>query len=552
MWIVVGIFVLLAADPAPEPVSESPPVVRERALSYYLQGRLLEERGAVREALANFYRASVLDPKSASLARRVSETAAQLGDASTALEAADRSLQLEPGNARGLWLRGTALFHLKRLDESLAALDSSVHADSTRPEYARSLARAAEHADRLDLITYACETLLEIDPADADAWFQLASAHVRRGHFGAAEKAVARARDLMPLRPGLYFLRAWIEEGLGRPERAVELYRRHLELHPADMAARIRLVPLLVRLERWDDAYDETRALARARPDDPEMTAMLVDLAFKSGRTAEGNRMLGGLWQRAGDDPRALSGVLSVLARNGRGAEAIAEAGKWAARHPDDVQGALLMAQMRALAGTPADAIPDAERAVEMAPDSMASWVMLGRLHFEAERFPEAVDVWRRAAKQFPDDPGIRLELSFSLERAGDMAAAETAVRDVLARWPDNPSALNSLGYLLADQNRMLDEALDLIRRALEADPDNGAFVDSLGWAYFRLGRLEEARVELERAVYLTGGDPIVREHLGDVYNALRLKEMAHEQYRLSLAADGTNDRVRDKVAETR
>jgi len=177
---------------------------------------------------------------------------------------------------------------------------------------------------------------------------------------------------------------------------------------------------------------------------------------------------------------------------------------------------------------------------------------MLARLQTETGSNADAAQTWRRAIDRFPDDPGLRLELSFSLERAGEMTAAETAVRDVLARWPDNASAQNSLGYLLADQNRRLDEAVTLIRKALASEPDNGAFVDSLGWAYFRLGRLDEARVELERAVYLTGGDPIVREHLGDVYKALRLKEMAHEQYRLSLAADGKNERVRDKVAETR
>jgi Tfp pilus assembly protein PilF len=91
-----------------------------------------------------------------------------------------------------------------------------------------------------------------------------------------------------------------------------------------------------------------------------------------------------------------------------------------------------------------------------------------------------------------------------------------------------------------------------LIRRALEKDPDNGAYLDSLGWAFYRLRRLDEARLYLERAVERTGGDAVVHEHLGDVYKDLRLNDLAREQYRRSLAADSTNARVRAKLSELR
>jgi Tfp pilus assembly protein PilF len=121
-------------------------------------------------------------------------------------------------------------------------------------------------------------------------------------------------------------------------------------------------------------------------------------------------------------------------------------------------------------------------------------------------------------------------------------------VRDVLRREPDNPAALNFLGYLWADHGRHLDQAVEMIARALAQDPDNGAFIDSLGWAYYRQGRLAEARVQLERAARLTHGDAVVLEHLGDVYNELRLNELAKEQYRLSLAADPDNSRVQAKL----
>jgi Tfp pilus assembly protein PilF len=132
-------------------------------------------------------------------------------------------------------------------------------------------------------------------------------------------------------------------------------------------------------------------------------------------------------------------------------------------------------------------------------------------------------------------------------EDRGDDRAAEAAARDALRIEPDNARALNFLGYLMADHDRRLPEAMELIRRALAAEPDNGAFVDSMGWVLFRLGRFDDARVQLERAVDLTGGDPTVREHLGDAYRKLRQPDRAREQYRLAAERDSTNTRLRDK-----
>src|SRR5207244_274560 len=137
-------------------------------------------------------------------------------------------------------------------------------------------------------------------------------------------------------------------------------------------------------------------------------------------------------------------------------------------------------------------------------------------------------------------------------EQRGDVPAAEHAVRDALRLDPENPRTLNFLGYLLADHGLSLEEALRLIRHALELDPDNGAYIDSLGWVYYRLGRLSEARIELERAVKLTGGDPVVHEHLGDVYKDMKMFDLAREQYRLSLSLDASNAKVKAKLAGIR
>jgi len=95
---------------------------------------------------------------------------------------------------------------------------------------------------------------------------------------------------------------------------------------------------------------------------------------------------------------------------------------------------------------------------------------------------------------------------------------AEEQFKKVLASDPEHASALNYLGYMLADQNTKLEEALGYIKRAVDLDPTNGAYLDSLGWAYFRLGKYELAEDNLLKASQKINTDPTVHDHLGDLY----------------------------------
>jgi len=523
----------------------------EEALRRYAAAKVLEDAGDTGGALAEYYRALALDPKAIAVIRRMSELAARLGDSRRSLEFADRGLSLAPNDARLLWLKGAALFGLGRAEESLVSLRAAVAADSDDADYTRTLARVAEQLGRVDVLAEAWRRTAELDEGDGEAWFQLAAAEARQGGFDAADKALANAKQLAPTRPGIVFMEGWIREGQGRRREAIDLFRRHLEIHAADQVTRRRLVQLLAREKRWDEAYREAERVSNAQPDDFVALEVETDLAFRAQRAADGERLVRKLRERAGADEDLVVRVLGLLARNGRAREGVALADDWSkharAPHGDDVA-----AQALALAGDKNRAIARARRAVDAAPDSVAARVVLARLYQDQNRYASAESAWVAALARGADSLGTLLDIALCREQSGDVPAAERAVRDALRLDPDNPRTLNFLGYLLADHSRSLEEALELIRRALALDPDNGAYVDSLGWVYYRLGRLNEARAELERAVRLTGGDPVVHEHLGDVYKDLKMLDRARDQYRLSLSLDSTNAKVKAKLAGIR
>lgn len=535
--------------PTHAPAKDSHPAYpSEEALRRYVQGRLLEERGQRDQALGEYSRALLLDDSSADLVRRASEVSAINGEPARSLEFAERALALDPDDARALWLRGTALLNLGRESEALVPLEAAARLDSEQVDYVRTLGRAAESLDRLDLVVRSYRHAVWLQPDDAESWFQLAAGEARLGHFGAADTALAEVLHMDPLRPGALFLQGWIEENLGRTQRAVDHYRQHLRVHPDDQEARRREVQLLGRAKQFDEAWREARILARARPDDPANSELEAELAFAAGRPDDGAQVLRRMRHQWPDDPDVISASVSVLARHGRSRQGVTEAEAWAIRRPDDFRAHMVAARARTLNRQPREALDHLERAVRIAPDSLAPRAMLARFYEQQRRNPEAERVWTEMAARFPRHNGVAFDLAACRERLGDLAGAEAAVRDVLRREPDNPTALNFLGYLWADHDRHLDEAVDLIVRALAQDPDNGAYLDSLGWAYYRLRRFGEARVQLERAARLTGEDAVVLEHLGDVYKAMALNDLALKQYRLCLAADPANSRVRAKM----
>jgi tetratricopeptide (TPR) repeat protein len=157
-----------------------------------------------------------------------------------------------------------------------------------------------------------------------------------------------------------------------------------------------------------------------------------------------------------------------------------------------------------------------------------------------------------RLLAEHPDDDELLFNLGVIYGEAKRIEEAIGFMQRALERNPENASALNYIGYTWAERGIRLDEAEGMITRAIELRPDDGFIVDSLGWVYYMRARplvqsgrsgeaqgfLERALVELERADELTGGDPVISEHLGDTYLLLDQKQLALEHFEEALSLE--------------
>ncbi len=155
-------------------------------------------------------------------------------------------------------------------------------------------------------------------------------------------------------------------------------------------------------------------------------------------------------------------------------------------------------------------------------PDDMRAYLALGGVYASKEDYKSAAEVYDRAVERLKEPTAsnwnIFYQRGIAYERLKQWAKAEPNFKKALQLFPNQPQVMNYLGYSWVDMNLNLEEALDLIRRAVDLRPGDGYIVDSLGWAYYRLNRFEEAVVELERAVSLKPDDPVLNDHLGDAY----------------------------------
>jgi tetratricopeptide (TPR) repeat protein len=206
---------------------------------------------------------------------------------------------------------------------------------------------------------------------------------------------------------------------------------------------------------------------------------------------------------------------------------------------PDDQRIVQLEAQALRQDGKADQGIALLEGAVKAHADDPTAYVALAQLYSDADRGAQAVQVLHDAQAKFPADQSIAFELGAVLDKQKRFADAEVEFKNVLAREPENAAALNYLGYMLAERGDRLEESIGYITRALQLEPENGSYLDSLGWAYFKADKLDLAEPNLKRAADQMTTNSVVQDHYGDLLFKRERYDQAIAAWTRALSGDG-------------
>lgn len=180
--------------------------------------------------------------------------------------------------------------------------------------------------------------------------------------------------------------------------------------------------------------------------------------------------------------------------------------------------------------------------------DDFSNYLFISSLYSQSKRGKEAAEAANQAAsvaKGAERKQIAQLTLATAQQMSGDFKSAETTLREILKQSPRNPIALNNLGYFLSERGEKLDEALEMIKKAVEIDPTNPSYLDSLGWVYFQLGNLAEAEKNLKDALRIDDSSATIHDHLGDVYQKQGKADLAKTTWQKALTLTSDADDIK-------
>ena len=333
-------------------------------------------------------------------------------------------------------------------------------------------------------------------------------------------------------------------ERYGRWDRAHDVYQRYMDANPANL---------------WFEAELE-RSLQGGKPPAPIHADLAIIDAFaavarKLAAERRANGALALLNQAAylaPDDDRTRFMIGEILARQGRYPESAEAYGLVSGQSPMFWSARLERARSLHGMGFTDEAVALLRTMSGERSKSAGPFIAIGDIMRSHRRWNEAVEAYDNALGRLDDTARIRPDVLFDLgavlEVSGNWDRAERAFIDSLKTRPDDPYALNYLGYSWADRDEHLVEALDLIERAAKQAPDDGMIIDSLGWVLYRLQRYEDAVAQLERATELEPLEPVIIDHLGDAYWMAGRRYEARFQWRRVLSLEPDDDPLIDTV----
>lgn len=354
-------------------------------------------------------------------------------------------------------------------------------------------------------------------------------------------------------------LRAAVAFRKGKAEEAEHYYRRALAVAPDDPDALLGLARLYHELRRFDAAREllvkARRVLAQHADALPGAEAEVVEEQAALELVARDYERALPFLQELAKSPLSRRG-LALWAEYFRGQQRWAE-GLAFFRQAQVAQEPQASSFLRAVkaefllgAGQREEALAELSA---MASGELDDVKLAVAAAMRSKLYQEAIAWARKALERFAGDGELTFSLAAALERSGQFAEAEKTFRELLAADPENPSALNYLGYMFADRGENLGEAKELIEKAVALDPLSGAYLDSLGWVYYRLGDLDRAEKYLTEAAALEPFDATVHEHLGDLFQARGQLEKARASWQRALELrpdeEGQEERIKAKLA---
>jgi tetratricopeptide (TPR) repeat protein len=559
LWLVVSCFVIF---PLCVHAQEAKEAFDENALIAYLKGVYLESENDLTNAYQYYLYAAAREPGNTRILLRLAKVAVEVGDLDRAREYSEELIKRDSYGVEARIILAEVEYRLGNKEAALRVL-TELHSidDVSQFQVLKFLAKVYFELKRSDDARSALEEATTFPEADFSVFYEL----------------------------GLLYAQA------GYSEKAVEAFGKAVAMNPDFSNAHLALARLFLQAGKREEAMRSYRETLRIEPDNKNVIKELADLYYETGQYAQGAELLAPLYRegtladgaaiiygrflhKAGKVDEALAVFNELVKKMGEKAPLLRviaelEIGKGHFKtafeilkrlveiEPDRFENyvGILLVLSGAVSGPsgPDEAVLLTEEekrgyldeaAARMNPDSEESNYIMGSILRKAGELEKAEQFLLKAERINAKNESTLLELASLYGRTGKYNEALKRVIFLYDEDPEDPSLANFYGYLLAEKGESLDLAEQLLAKALAKEPQNGYFLDSLGWIRFKKGRFREALDILLKAAGKAEDDAVIWEHIGDTYVKLNESSKAMNAYQKSLAIDPKAKNVDDKI----
>jgi tetratricopeptide (TPR) repeat protein len=494
---------------------------------HLLLGRLYRLNNDLQKAETEFKTAVKLQPGSEEAVTTLAYLYNELGDTSRAAQV----LSEIPDVARSAKLYSALGYTYEQQKQYKNAIDAYRHAielDRDNLDAIRGLAQNLLNDGQIDAALEQYKVIADANPEDAQTYVRIAEIYQRQGKFDLALENLKKSESMVQDSLEVPYRIAAIYQALGRYDDAVQVMK-----------------DLLKKSEKADSNYTQGEKSNRAL-----FLERLGTIYRDQGNNQAANETFRQMIGLGGEDnaERGYQQIIDTWREAKEWQKATDVAKEAVQKVPKSRDLKMVLAAQEADMGDADKGLKEVRSLLKGNEDDRQVYITLAQMYTRLRRFndsQQALDKAEQLSTKPDDKEYIWFLRGSTFEREKRYAEAEEQFKKVLASDAQHASALNYLGYMLADQNTKLEEALSYIKKAVELDPANGAYLDSLGWAYFRLGRYEQAEENLVKASQKINTDPTVHDHLGDLYQKTgRLKlavtywERALHEWNRTIAAE--------------
>ncbi len=540
------------ASPAADLTLSNTSLRKADALALFVEGARLEESGEVDAALVAYQKVLTVDPGEIELASRVAALLTRQEDYPRAIDILKDAIKANPKELKPyLQLAFIYAKHLQKPDQAIKYANQAIALDPQDLDAYQRIYEIESGRGDVKKALAVLERAAKIQSHDPNFWIRLGKlnasilfptdAEPTPEDFNRVNALFHRAGEYANTDPaalkdiGDYFAASQ------QVQEAIPFYLRALELEPDDLNAREKLATGFAVTNQRTKAIEMLEEIIKQSPEKYQPYELLAELADDEGRALQRLKQT--------DQAKAFF------------TKAVANYEQCLLINPTRGQTYLRLAEL--LMGVS----HDAERAEKLLqegrlrfPQAPEFLYYLGIAQREAKHAQQSVSTFEEALQEAEANREEMLTARFffdygaAAEQAGLYDKSADLFRRSIALDPANAAeAYNYVGYMWVEHNMHLEEAEDMIKKALDLDPNNGAYLDSLGWLNYRKGKYEEALGNLQRALSsINRDDPVVFEHLGDVYAKLSRVPQALEYWQKAFALAPDNKALADKIESTK